>query len=408
MLDGAQDVNTPTSFGRRKVVPRATIADGKAHIRNFLREALEELGFIVSECGDATQVATTVAEHHSDLVVLGLSVGGIAANAALENLSAGRFHGRVLVFGPPASPMVTAIAAVGNEIGLDMLPMLPTPFSDHDLRDRVAPLLPKESVAAPVVDVGEALHGDWLELWYQPKVDARSLSVAGAEALVRLRHPTWGVFPPDRFLPEDGDPHFFAFSEFVATRAANDWRYFLDSHGPVELAINLPMTFFERDDATEALSRLLPRHPAFAGVIVEFDAADVLRDPALALRTARRLQLHNIASAIDDIGADWPELMAFDTFPFVEIKVDRGFISGLAKDRLKEATCRSIVEFADRVGARTVAEGAETRADFLAARALGFDLIQGFFFARPMEAAKFVRRVLGKPMTFDDRGAAPA
>lgn len=398
MLHGA-DVNAPTSFGRRKVVPRACIAEGKAHIRNFLREALEELGFIVSECSDATHVASTVSEHHSDLVVLGLSVGGVAASAAIESLNAGGFHGRVLVFGPPASPMVTAIAALGNEIGLDMLPLLPTPFSDQDLRERVASLLPKESVAAPVVDVGEALHGDWLELWYQPKIDARSLIVAGAEALVRLRHPTWGVFPPDRFVPEDGDPHFFAFSEFVAARAADDWRYFLDSHGPVDLAINLPMTFFERTDATDALSRLLPRHPAFSGVIVEFDAADVLRNPALALRTARQLQLHNIACAIDDIGADWPGLMAFDTFPFVEIKVDRDFIGGLANDRLKEATCRSIVEFADHVGARTVAEGAETRADFLAARAIGFDMIQGFFFARPMEAAKFVRRVLGKPIT---------
>ena len=394
-----QDTVAPTSFGRRKVVPRALVADGKAHIRNFLREALEELGFIVSDCGDAAHIAGAVAEHQSDLVVLGLSAGGIAASTAVESLGSGRFAGRVLVFGPPASPMVTAVAALGDEIGLDMLPLLPTPFSDQDLRERVAPLLPKEQIPAPAVDVGEALHGDWLELWYQPKVDARSLTVAGAEALVRLRHPTWGVFPPDRFLPEDGDPHFFAFSEFVASRAANDWHYILDSHGPVELAINLPMTFFERADAAEALSRLLPRHPAFAGVIVEFDAADILRDPGHALRTARLLQLHNIACAIDDVGPEWPGLLAFDTFPFVEIKVDRAFVAGIANDRLKETTCRSIVEFADRVGARTVAEGIETRADFLAARALGFDLIQGFIFARPMEAPKFVRRVLGKPLT---------
>lgn len=394
-----QDNFVPTSFGRRKVVPRALIVDGKPHIRNFLREALEELGFIVTDCGDEASIAATAAAQQSDLVVLGLSAGGIAVSTALESLDASGFPGSVLVFGPPASPMVTAVAALGAEIGLTMLPLLPTPFSDQDLRQRVAPLLPKEQVAAPAVDVGEALHGDWLELWYQPKVDARSLTVAGAEALVRLRHPTWGVFPPDRFLPEDGDPHFFAFSEFVAARAADDWRYILDNHGPVELAINLPMTFFERPDAAEALATLLPRHPAFAGVIVEFDAADILRDPAHALRTARLLQLHNIACAIDDVGPEWPGLLAFDTFPFVEIKVDRAFVAGLATDRLKETTCRSIVEFADRVGARTVAEGVETRADFLAARALGFDLIQGFFFARPMEAQKFVRRVLGKPMT---------
>ncbi|HXD43757.1 MAG TPA: EAL domain-containing response regulator [Pseudolabrys sp.] len=394
------EVVTPAAaFGRRKVAPRVCIADGKKHIRDFLREALEELGFIASECADAAKLADSVIEHQSDLVVLGLSAGGIAASTELEALREIGFAGRVLVFGPPASPMVTAIAAIGAEIGLDMLPLLPTPFSDKDLSDRVAPLLPKDAIAAPAVDVGEALHGDWLELWYQPKVNVHSLSVVGAEALIRMRHPTWGVFPPERFLPEDGDPHFFTLSEFVAARAAEDWRYFLDSNGPVELAINLPMTFFERPDAVGALARQMPRHPAFAGIIVEFDAIELVRKPELAQRTARQLQLHNIAVAIDDVGADWPALLEFDAFPFVEIKVDRAFVGGLSTDRLKETTCRSIVEFADRVGARTVAEGVETRADFLAARALGFDLIQGFFFARPMEAQKFTRRVLGKPMT---------
>jgi EAL domain-containing protein (putative c-di-GMP-specific phosphodiesterase class I)/CheY-like chemotaxis protein len=393
-----EDLTPAATFGRRKVAPRACIADGKKHIRDFLREALEELGFIVSECEQAARLADIVIEHQSDLVVLGLSAGGIAANAEMEALREIGFGGRVLVFGPPASPMVTAIVAIGAEMGLDMLPLLPTPFSDRDLMERVAPLLPKDTIAAPAVDVGEALHGDWLELWYQPKVDVRSLSVAGAEALIRMRHPTWGVFPPERFLPEDGDPHFFALSEFVAARAAEDWHYFLDRSGPVELAINLPMTFFERPDAVGALARQMPRHPAFAGIIVEFEASDVMRRPDLACRTARQLQLHNIAVAIDDVGADWPVLMEFDTFPFVEIKVDRAFVEGLSSDRLKEATCRSIVEFADRVGARTVAEGVESRADFIAARAVGFDLIQGFFFARPMEAQKFTRRVLGKPM----------
>jgi len=391
---------TPASgFGRRKVVPRACIVDDKAHIRDFLRDALEELGFIVHECTDTPRIADTVVEHQSDLVVLGLSGGGVAASAALEALQAGGFRGRVLVFGPPASPMVTAIAAIGGEIGLDMLPMLPTPFSDKDLHERVEPLLRKDAVAPAVVDVGEALHGNWLELWYQPKVDVRSLSIVGAEALIRLRHPTWGVFPPEQFLPEDDDPHFLALSEFVAARAAADWCYFLDAHGPVELSVNLPLAFFERSDAAETVARLMPRHPAFVGPIVEFAAGEVVRDPAGAARAARWLQLHNIAAAIDNVGVEWPMLMEFDAFPFVEIKVDRNFIGGLAGDRLKQATCRSIVDLADRFGARTVAEGAETRAEFLAAREIGFDVIQGFFFAKPMEPQKFVRRVLGKPMT---------
>ena len=52
-----------------------------------------------------------------------------------------------------------------------MLPLLPTPFSDRELRSRVVSLLPKEAPPSPPVDVGEALHANWLDLWYQPKID---------------------------------------------------------------------------------------------------------------------------------------------------------------------------------------------------------------------------------------------
>ena len=395
----SEDAMLAASFGRRKVVPRVCVVDGKLHIRDFLRDALEEIGFIAHACDDERGLSQTIVEQQSDLVVLGLSGGGIAANAQLDMLRELGFQGHVLVFGPPASPMVTAIHAIGRELGLAMLPLLPTPFSDRDLYERVAGLLPKDAVASPTVDVGQALHGGWLELWYQSKVDARSLSVVGAEALIRMRHPTWGVFLPERFLPEDGDPHFGALSDFVLERVTRDWRAFVTEHGNVELAINLPLTFFERGDAIDTLAHQLPRHPAFEGLIVEFEAADLVRNPALAMRIARQLQLHNVAVAVDDLGEEWPLLMEFDDFPFAELKVDRAYIDGCADDRLKQTTCRSIVELADRFGARTVAEGVETRADFVMARELEFDIIQGFFFAKPMEPHKFGRRVLGKPVT---------
>ena len=129
-----------------------------------------------------------------------------------------------------------------------MLPLLPTPFSDTDLRDRVAELLPVEAPPNPPVDVTEAIHADWLELWYQPKIEVRSLTLSGAEALVRMRHPTWGTVPPAYFIPDGDDPHFRALTEFVISRAIGDWRSFVIDHGHVEIAVNLPVTFFEAPD----------------------------------------------------------------------------------------------------------------------------------------------------------------
>jgi len=387
-----------TTFGRRKVVPRACIADSKPHIRKFLSEALEELGFITCECDGPAHIKSVVLERQPDLLVLGLSSGGIAANAMLEALSAIDFKGQVLVFGPASAPMASAILAIGRESGIAMLPLLPTPFSDGDLRDRVSALLPCSAPPDAAVNVAEAIHADWLELWYQPKIEVRSFTLIGAEALIRIRHPTWGVFPPANFLPDDADPYFGAFSEFVIARAMKDWRYFVSEYGNVEISINLPVTFFRHPNAIESLTRHMPDHPAFEGLIVEIDGSELVRHPDLAKQAARQLQMHNIGVSVDNLGAEWPLLMEFNGFPFVEIKVDRSFVAGCAGDRLKQSACRRILDLGDGFGARMVAEGVETRDDFLVARDLGFDLIQGFLFAKPMEPQKFARRVLGRPI----------
>ncbi|HVZ52672.1 MAG TPA: EAL domain-containing protein [Pseudolabrys sp.] len=364
-----------------------------------MRDPLEELGFVVGDCDLAGDPRAIVADRQADLFVLGLSAGGVAACAFLELLSNMNFEGSILVFGPRSTPMAEAVVRFGGELGLSMLPMLPTPFSDRDLRERIASLVPAEAPPHPAVDVTEALHANWLELWYQPKIEVRSLKLSGAEALVRMRHPSWGTVPPAYFIPDEDDPNFAALSDFVMSRAITDWRYFVDAHGPIEIAINLPARFFQDPDAIETLARQLPDHPAFEGLIVEINGNELVRDLCLCKNVARQLQLRNVSISIDDLGEEWPLLMELDEFPFVEIKVDRSFVTGCADDRLKQSTCRRILELADGFGARTVAEGVETRADFLMARELGFDLIQGFFFAKPMEPGKFARRVLNHPVT---------
>lgn len=390
------------SFGRRKVIPRVCIADSKPHIRNFLREPLEQLGFITCECEKASGLSALLMDHQPDLFVMGLSAGGIAANEILEALCRLNFSGKILLFGPRTSPMVTAIQEVGSELGLAMLPLLQTPFSDDDLRNSLVALLPVEAPPHPLVDVGEALHAGWLELWYQPKIAVRTLALSGAEALVRMRHPTWGIVPPARFLPDDRDPHFRALSEFVVSSAVADWCRFVSEYGHVETAVNLPVAFFQHPTAIENLAGQMPKHPAFEGFMIEISAAELIDNLPLARKIAEQLRFHNIGVAIDNLGDQWPSLMELDNFPFVEIKVDRTFIAGCADDRLKQWVCRRILELADGFGARTVAEGVETRADFLAARELGFDLIQGFFFAKPMESHKFARQILGRPIAIQN------
>ncbi len=380
-----------STFGHRKVMPRACVADSKKHLRTFLAEALEDLGFITSECANARELAVALDIQQPDLMVLGVSVNGIEVGEILEVLVRKSFAGQVLVIGQPDSIMVKAVRQIGEEYGIAMLPSLPTPFSAGTLRACVATLLPSEPAPSPAVDVAEALKAGWLELWYQQKINVRTLVPSGAEALVRMRHPAWGVVPPAYFIRDDKDPHYRALSEFVIGRAIEDWHYLLEQQGPVDLSINVPVSFLRDSAAVRHMCLKMPEHPAFAGLILEINSAEVIENLDLVIDVARQVRLHNIAIAIDNVGADWPSLMGLPSFPFVELKVDHQFVTGSADDRLKQTVCRRIVELAQDHGARAIAQGVETRADFLAAHGMGFDLVQGYLFSKPLGVKKFAR-----------------
>lgn len=391
------------AFGKRRSRPRIYAVEGKPHIRAFLKEALEDPRFVTCECACVEELATALAvlpeAHVPDLVILGPSVSAIETDEILRTLAAKTFDGKVIVLGPPAQRMTADILEFGEQLGIEMLPILPTPFSMGNLRDRVVRLLlPIEGSPAPPIQVGEALRMGWLELWYQPEIDTRTLALRRAEALIRIRHPTWGIVPPAYFIPDDGDPHFRALSEFVVSRAIQDWHDFLSQQCPIELAINLPVAFLQDSESVQSLCRQLPDHADFDGLIIEVNGTEVIRNLDLMKDVAMRLRFHKIAIAIDDLGAEWPLFAGLNQFPFVEIKVDKKFVAGCAVDRLKQTVCRRILELADGYGARTVAEGVETKADFLAVRDMGFDKVQGFYFARPASAKKFARTILAGPV----------
>ncbi|MFB9267754.1 EAL domain-containing protein [Bradyrhizobium erythrophlei] len=378
-------------FGHRKLAPRACVADSKKHLRTFLADALEDLGFVTSECGQASELDAVLDAERPDLLVLGVSVDGIEVSKILETLVRKEFGGKVLVIGQPDSIIVKAVRQIGDEYGIAMLPALATPFSAGTLRDCLASLLPLEPAPSPAVDVAEALKAGWLELWYQQKIHLRTLVPSGAEALVRMRHPAWGVVPPAYFIPDAGDPHFEALSEFVIGRTIEDWHYLLEQKGPVDLSINLPVSFLADISVVRDLCRRMPEHPAFSGLLIELDSAEVIDNLDLVIDVARRVRLYNIAISVDNVGANWPSLMGLENFPFVELKVDHQFVTGCADHRLKQTVCRRIVELAHDNGARVVAQGVETRADFLAAHDMDFDLVQGYLFGKPMGVKKFAR-----------------
>jgi EAL domain-containing protein (putative c-di-GMP-specific phosphodiesterase class I)/CheY-like chemotaxis protein len=396
-----EEVSTGTGrrgFGRRRIAPRVGIVDPKPYVRTFLAETFEDLGFVPECWATAAELLASLNLVEPDLVVIVLSDDEEQVEHELKLLAAALSRGRTMLIGSRSQPALARAHRLGEQLGLVMVSPLGTPFRTRDLKDRIADLIPVDAPPPLPVDLVEALGNDWLELWYQAKIDPRALAPLGAEALIRLRHPSWGIVRPAHFLPEKGDPHFRALSDFVVLKAMADWMRFAIDSMPIEIAINLPAVVLADPDFVRRMRRQVPSHPAFNRLVVEIDSSEVISDVAQAREIVRELNSYGIGISIDNLGTECSSLAGLEEFPVFELKVARQIVNGCAEDRLKRALCRTILDIARRIGARTVAEGVETRADLIAVREMGFDLVQGFLFGKPREARKFAR-TLRRPIS---------
>lgn len=382
-------------FGRRPIPPRACVVENRTHVRMFLADMLDEFGFIVREA-DTTDIRTMLRDFRPDLIVLGPLGARLEVEAVLRTLQAQAYPGAVMLFGGRSSEILINSHEFGEHAGLMMLPPLGTPFRRRDLVANLDRFLPVQPPPPLPVDVDEALCNNWLELWYQSKIDPQSLVPRGAEALIRVRHPTWGVVAPAYFIPATNDPYLHALSQFVIARALADSIQFAGAKNPVPISIPLPLLVLEDMDFIDRMMEHLPEKSRRNGFLISVDCIDLVSDHALIRRIGAQLALRNIGMAVNDIDAEGAVLAGCRDLPVVEMKVGRKFVRGCADDRIKQACCAEIAAVARASGARSVAEGVETQADFLVIRDLGFDLLQGHMFAKPMAPRKFERTMLAR------------
>jgi EAL domain-containing protein (putative c-di-GMP-specific phosphodiesterase class I) len=382
-------------FGRRRGPPRVCVLDHKPHVRSFLAGMLDELGFATRECG-APDLKTMLDEFVPDLLVLGPFNGRSDVSLLLQALVFTGYGGRAMLFGGRHSDALMEMQELGERVGLAMLPPLGTPFRDGTLADNVSCFLPIAISMDVPVDADEALRNGWLEMWYQPKIDPRSLAPSGAEAIVRVRHPSFGLVSPSSFIPGAQDPYLRTFSQFVIMRAMADSVAFAAARRPIDISVDLPGPALRDLEFVDKVLQAIPEHISKRGLQIEVSCDDILSDLPRIRHIAGQLAFRNIGISIDDVGREGALLAGERSLPVVEIKVGCRYVRGCATDRVKQAVCSDIVATARDRGVRSVAVGVDTHADYVAARELGFDLLQGGLFAKPMELKAF-ERTLKRP-----------
>lgn len=247
-------------------------------------------------------------------------------------------------------------------------------------------------------DLGRALATNTqLFLEYQPQIDSNGNRVVGAEALLRWRHPVYGLIPPciTVALAEDtatiGRLGLFVLNEACAQRQAWQGRV---PEGLV-MSVNVSPSQLRDPEFARRVLTVLATHDLPAGLLeLEITETSILAPGSGDMERLRLLRGQGVRVAIDDFGMGHTSLRYLQEFPVDTVKIDRSLtVSG--PDGVSGHIVRSIVDLAGRLNIATVVEGVETPEQLERFGALGCRLFQGYLFSRPLsgeECLRFIRR----------------
>lgn len=245
--------------------------------------------------------------------------------------------------------------------------------------------------------IRQALKNDWFEVFYQPKIDVKTRKIAGMEALVRLIHPELGMISPNEFIPIAEDTGLvIAIGEKVldkACYATQQWRKSGLFNGRV--AVNLAAKQFTQTNLLERVDHILEcTQLPIANLEFEITEGTVIEDPEMAIKTMKQLTDKGIHLALDDFGTGYSSLSYLKRFPIHTLKIDKAFVDDLANEKGERHMVASIISIAHNMGLNVVAEGVEDEEQVSLLSDLHCEMIQGFYFSRPLSEADFTSFLL--------------
>ncbi len=259
---------------------------------------------------------------------------------------------------------------------------------DEELRARSVRRAELEDALRGAADRGE------LVLYYQPEVLLRTNQIVACEALLRWRHPKWGLVSPGEFIPvAETSTLILEIGAWVLrealTQAATWHRQFPDRH-PVTVAVNISSRQFALPDFEVQVAEVLRETGASpASICLEITEGVLLDDAEETIDKLHRLKALGVHLAIDDFGTGYSSLSYLRRFPVDILKVDQSFVAGLGHDPEDSAIVQAVIHMGQALHMTTLAEGVETAHHVIELRELACDIAQGFHFARPVPAADF-------------------
>lgn len=241
-------------------------------------------------------------------------------------------------------------------------------------------------------DLFASIKNNELVLYYQPKISALDGSVVGSEALIRWQHPVHGLIPPDDFIPMAEQTGLIQpLTEWVLNKALEDCSKYLHADKSLSISVNISAINLRDERISLTIASALDKWsvPPEA-LILELTESSIMSDPEFAVSILTKLDAMGVTLSIDDFGTGHSSLAYVKELPVDEIKIDKSFIFGIKQDSNNEAIVRAVLVLAHHMNLTVVAEGVEDKETFDMLRELGCDIVQGYYFAKPMPYEQYI------------------
>lgn len=243
----------------------------------------------------------------------------------------------------------------------------------------------------------KALERNEFVLFYQAVVELATSTISSAEALLRWRHPEWGLVAPDRFMKvAEQTGLIIPIGEWVMHEACRQLSAWQKAGVPtVEIAVNLSARQFRKTDLISMVSAALSANSINASQLkVEITESLLMENPDESIVMLHKLKTMGMQIALDDFGIGYSSLSYLKQFPIDILKIDQSFVHGVPHNSGDSAMVKAMISLAHSLGLTTIAEGAETEEQIKFLRDQGCDRAQGYFFSRPISAEEF-EKLLG-------------
>ena len=249
-------------------------------------------------------------------------------------------------------------------------------------------------------DLKRCIKRNQLFLLYQPQIELRSGKVVGVEALLRWSHPTYGLVPPNEFIAMAEETGFITeIGEWVIREACIQAKKWQDNgESPFKVAVNLSSIQLKQSNISQVIKDIIEDVGVAPGVLeLELTESSMMQDVDSCILIFNELKQLGIKIAIDDFGTGYSSLSYLRKIPINKLKIDRSFIIDVGVDFESSVITKTIIDMAQNLGFKVIAEGAETHNQIEYLRDSGCDEIQGYYYSKPLtpeELEDFIKRQL--------------